>query len=682
MYQQCRSEATTEESGYGGDGVVPTEEELQRTLARSRRLWTGLLRKAGKIRLGADTVRPERLLHRVPQLPSSLEAARTVSGYASWRLLHPLGCTEAGLSDDDDDTPRTTRTEAERQWTLSLPRSRPTLCALSDESSFAYVDSPVNALAPMCLAWAYILSKALLERQNIAMHYAVDTVGAPVKTDLLQTGNGQGTPPTTSQPQSPRAAAVPCIDINIGRASAAEKRWWCALVTPGHGWRPVGKQRPPWAVTYARNARLNVVADRTDREDIDLGLETDAPPSSAQAVRYLSRLASVYDLDGQAMLALAMALTLPLHNEAQSTVRLPKPGGLARTPCHGQAPSAEAPTARIVRQHHHLARYLTLSSNPLFLSSALWSIFWEPGVDSNHVSAWLAPIHEIVEPLVRSGSLERVAHLFALRRPTVSPLWYGILACGKTKLLQATLRFLVTLHTPWLCRPVPEVAVWTRSPQSFMDVRGTGPYLDDEGCVRRADVWRLRHEFWESEPNSVAFRQPPFCPWPPFGVMPAVETELPVRAHLQCDRHEWTYVSWTWLNDGHELSMEDNNDGVLLEQVDNEPVAPDETLAGDGDDGDGDDGDDDDGDGDTSPPECQRAALLDQAASRKAVSNIFRWAASEMEPSGKAIYNHPWVQACHDLDMEQEDRCHDDVQPTKLEAQKSQSIREWIAGLK
>lgn len=72
-----------------------------------------------------------------------------------------------------------------------------------------------------------------------------------------------------------------------------------------------------------------------------------------------------------------------------------------------------------------------------------------------------------------------------------------------------------------------------------MDLGGSGPYVSrGEGEVARQDVWRLRHECWDVEPEGRVYRSSPLTPWPPFGSMPVIETELTVRAHLQCQRHE------------------------------------------------------------------------------------------------------------------------------------------------
>ena len=54
-------------------------------------------------------------------------------------------------------------------------------------------------------------------------------------------------------------------------------------------------------------------------------------------------------------------------------------------------------------------------------------------------------------------------------------------------------------------RPMAEVAAWTGSPQSFVDISGSGPYLKEDG-VQRTAVWRLRFECRNLEDENPSFR--------------------------------------------------------------------------------------------------------------------------------------------------------------------------------
>ncbi|RSL87113.1 hypothetical protein CEP51_002392, partial [Fusarium floridanum] len=190
------------------------------------------------------------------------------------------------------------------------------------------------------------------------------------------------------------------------------------------------------------------------------------------------------------------------------------------------------------------------------------------------------------------------------------------------------------LYAPVPSRPMPEVAAWTGSPQSFMDLRGSGAYLQAGDQVARADVWRLRHECWDVEPEGAPFRNPPMCPWPPFGFMKVDELELPVRLHMNCDRHQWVYLRWTWLLGNEAELVEETSlpqeSSSLLEAESQVDLTY----------------------GSVPDPDYRP----DHVASERAVGDIFRWAATEMEPTEKEIYLYPWVEALADLEMDGNDR--------------------------
>jgi hypothetical protein len=115
-------------------------------------------------------------------------------------------------------------------------------------------------------------------------------------------------------------------------------------------------------------------------------------------------------------------------------------------------------TSRIQQEYDTLSYYMSLSSNPQFLSSALWGIFWEPGIDCNFVSAWFEPIIHVIQPLVESR--EVLGHLLAHRNPSVGQLWYGVLACGHTATFISIVHFLKSLIAPTFPRPMPDIAAW------------------------------------------------------------------------------------------------------------------------------------------------------------------------------------------------------------------------------
>ncbi|EEU47543.1 uncharacterized protein NECHADRAFT_78075 [Fusarium vanettenii 77-13-4] len=424
-------------------------------------------------------------------------------------------------------------TKETRRWALA--RRRPTLCMISDHSHFSYSDSTSNGIAILFFGWAYILCMSMLEKQHIPMCYP-DSIPTP--------------PPTQDHCSDGRE-----LTVDIGHVSEGEFLWWTSLLSPGQGWRSASGKHPAWAITYTGNIKLRVEAKVVPSAGLNA-----SPPSSRQAVRFLSRFASMYDLDGQAPLALAMALTLPLHNETTSVVKLPRP-------ILTRQDTPRASLSSIEREYKSLTHYMTLSSNPIFLSSVLWAVFWEPGVECNLVSPWYDAIINIVKPLINRGELEMLGHILALRRPNVAPLWYGIAAYGQTKTILSIVPFLQNLFTPVPSRPIPEVAV--------------------------------------------------------------DELELPMRMHINCDRHQWAYVRWTWALSNGIVSTETWSPQDSFSLFESE-----------------------------SPVDLAHGSLPDPVykpdhiASERAVGDIFRWSATEIEPTGKNIYLHPWVDALADLEMD------------------------------
>ncbi|OIW27050.1 hypothetical protein CONLIGDRAFT_601903 [Coniochaeta ligniaria NRRL 30616] len=591
------------------DLVAPSPASIYRTFAASKQHWQYLSTKAASMCLQRDTVRLSGLTIGLPAIPDNLQGVDYLTGQATWEL-----------KSKGDSNLHKARTEGRRLWSPS--RRRPTLCTITNDSRFTYSNSKSNGVALLFFGWAYILCTSLLERQRIPLRYTNNVPEAPSNQNCSDEHR---------------------FTVDLGIVSDCEFRWWSALLSPGQGWRSDRPEQPVWAIVYTGNIKFQVVG----QVRVSASPRTD-PPSSTQAAAFLSRFASMYNLESQAPLALAMAMTIPLHNETRSVVELPKPS-LFRQDTHLTSPSS------IEREYSNLSHYMTLSSNPIFLSSALWGIFWEPGVDCNLVGPWCDPIIDVVEPLVDKGDLETLAHVFALRRPTIAPLWYGIAACGQTKTITAIVPFLKTLHAPTPARPIPEVAAWTGAPQSFMDLCGSGPYEQGGSQVAREDVWRLRHECWDLEPEGTPFRNPPMSPWPPFGHMGVEELEISLRTHLGCERHRWVYARWTWLlgNGTEVVESSPNQQGLFETEGEPEPALSPVFLP--------------------TPGYSPRSM-----ASEKAVGDIFRWASTEIEASGKSIYTHPWVDVLADFNMglDQESDVGSDGNQTSV-----QRVEQWVEDL-
>ncbi|KAL7899281.1 hypothetical protein HDV63DRAFT_336704 [Trichoderma sp. SZMC 28014] len=572
--------------------VVPTSDSSKFVQGFSKELWEGLAAAAKSSSFGRNTIDLGSLAKHGPKMPDDMEDTTELVGFATWAITREPKSLIPPLRVQPHDP----RNGLKRRWSLMKPQ--PTSCEISERSSFQFSDSESNGLAFMFLAWSYILCAFLLEEQRTSVVY--EDAAAPSNDET----------PSSNE-----------FTVDLGDASDEEYRWWSALLSPGQGWKATRLGHPVWAVSYTGNVKVNVISQPSASQPSEETEETEEsgenseikPPTSKEAIAFLSRFASMYNLESQAVLGLAMALTVPLHKNMSSTIQLPKP--------HLAKPSAVSLTSIIDKEFRLLSYYMVLSSNPAFMASALWSVFWEPEVDCNLVTPWFDPVIDILQPLIEKENLEAVGHILALRRPSVAPLWYGLLACGTTETVLAIVPYLKTLNTRVPARLIPEVAVWTDSPQSFMDLPGDGPYLQGNQ-ISRADAWRLRYECCNTWKDGAHFRYMPTTPFRPFGFINGDELEVVVRKHVEeCSRHSWTYLGFTWmLNTGvtllHEprvltTSWADFEDDSIIQPPKRESVDP--------------------------------SYRPDHAASQRAVGDIFRWAATEMEASGRHIYSHPWV---------------------------------------
>jgi len=188
---------------------------------------------------------------------------------------------------------------------------------------------------------------------------------------------------------------------------------------------------------------------------------------------------------------------------------------------------------------------MTLSICPQYLGSAIWSIFWEPGIQCNLASAWLGSIHQVIKPILEAGDMERLAKVFALRRPRLAPLWLGIFLCGCTEVTDMIGSYLTTLkEQPYygsLAGPDPDVAVWTGSRQSFFDEDSSGPYVGPNICVPRADLLRHRFNFRLGDDADIVH-----FGWQPFGTIKMTDIEPELWPRLGCKPRPRKYVHWIW----------------------------------------------------------------------------------------------------------------------------------------
>jgi hypothetical protein len=211
-----------------------------------------------------------------------------------------------------------------------------------------------------------------------------------------------------------------------------------------------------------------------------------------EATYFLLELAELFDLGTQPTAAFSAALLLPFHNFQDLTPNLPRPV----LPTYTGAYRENGSSRTVLGYVDDLQYYMTLSISPRCLSSAIWSIFWEPGISCNLASAWLGAIHHTLLPILKDSDLQILAIVFAFRRPRLAPLWLGICICGSSAIAEMIQSYLTTLEeSPYsrsLADPDLDIAAWTASPQSFLDEPTSYPYVGSNISVTRADLLRHR----------------------------------------------------------------------------------------------------------------------------------------------------------------------------------------------
>jgi len=377
-----------------------------------------------------------------------------------------------------------------------------------------------NYLGILAIGWCYILSARLVEMQgdSAIMRYTSSYAGC--------LGESLYNPSEETH----------IIDVGEAYANAQVVRWWSAILAKRGGWKAIVKDDPgnkffaPW--TVSRTCETSFII----KQGKDSPTSVQTPLSSDAAFDALLEFARLHGLGSQFPIALAIAMSFPMHRYYGTEVKLPLPsthGGETPSSVPGDTPPAWA------KLKEELPYYMTLSCSPEIMISTLCGSFWQPDVPCNMVSQWLHPLEEVLGNTTDSKDQELIALMGAIRRPSVSALWIGAAASGMVPKL---------LHYVRRGRP-PLDSVgfsWTGAPQSFMDDTGSGPYTcEDPRYVSRPDVWRLLH-LPPTEEDDLSYEYRPLTPWEPCGASLATDCALRVTSHLNCSRHEYQYDHWNW----------------------------------------------------------------------------------------------------------------------------------------
>ena len=201
--------------------------------------------------------------------------------------------------------------------------------------------------------------------------------------------------------------------VYVGDADLKETSWWKAILAPGQGWRSIiwasfnTTYLAPWSMEYHGDPQFLIETSNPISAD---GAQHASPPSSKEVLHYLTSYCLRHGLGTQYFAALSAVLTLPLQNILGRKVQRPKP-------VMTQLPKESLPLPDPRKQLLDIPYLVILSCAIRVLSSALWTVFWEPGVDCNLASAWLLPAAEVINPLIETKNNEILVRLLARHQP-------------------------------------------------------------------------------------------------------------------------------------------------------------------------------------------------------------------------------------------------------------------------
>ncbi|KAJ5917497.1 hypothetical protein N7466_011051 [Penicillium verhagenii] len=562
-----------------------------------------------------EMVSPQDILCKVPAFPASPLALQEVllSESGSKAIIAMASSTMRPTETDKCNTRDTTK---EVQSALLVGIQSPISCHFTGtcfEQKFGVQGGDgrklPNFTGIISLAWAYILSSRLVESQQ--------QQGA----DISYTSS-------TAIWQHHDIEDMTAVEIEIGEVDESTARWWAAILAPRQGWRTFLLKKEdeayysPWSLSLDKGPEFRVVwhDNRTH-----CPISAVSPPSSQTAMRLLAQFCLLHGLREQYHAAFFAALTFPTHKHLEMAVELPLP---VVTQIHLARALDTYQVNEFLSLSKDIPSFMALSCNHSVVMSSLCGSFWEPNIPCSHVSPWLHPILEEIPkaPWIceKPGRYhEIIALICGQRRPHLRALWIGAALSG---LVPKVLGY-VRSGTPPLD---PNGFAWTSSPQSFMDLTGSGPYFYEDisgnNAIRRADAWRLLY-LPTPEDDGLYYKSLPFSPWPPVGQTVDINCALRIRVHKSCARHRLAYTYWTWrLQDGSSLNDQGFSPGdpsypeedsfVQSQRKDNSrypniPISP------------------------------------SQDASREASSEIFRWVLANHEGKPpEPVYEHEWIEGC------------------------------------
>ncbi|RDL41153.1 uncharacterized protein BP5553_01132 [Venustampulla echinocandica] len=513
-------------AGCGNDALEPTVEQIYSTFAKGHSRWSACVVNAEQLPYGwlpPWSLNPSIMMQNVPPLPADLRGKRDITGNTLWNIPSPeLRASRSSESNNDAYWNPALVHGARKTFYLFV--EKPTICGMATGNdsfrSFCNDDQPTrpNGLVILTLCWSYIFSIKLLEMQRRRMEYST-AVLLPVTCDF--------------ETQHPKTI------MHLGQSSSKLVRWLCAVLAPSPGWFAKGSV-PPWTAYFNQDIPLIIGTDISYNE-----ISQETPPSSSEAVELLIELCSLYNFSSQPLIAFSIALLIPFYNVQGLQPLLPMP----RFPAF--AKSSHNPPLYLRDYVYDLRYYMTISVCPYYIGSMLWSVFWEPGIDCNAVSAWVGSIHQVLEPALQAVDTKLLANVFALYRPELAPLWLGLFASGCIEICGMIRSYLTNLtehpYSPSLAHPDPNVAAWTGSKQSFLDEECSVLYESQSSLVSRADLLRHRFNFRPRDSAGLYFG------WQPFGAVAKAQVEPELWPRLESRSSSRSYVYWVWWVNGEKV---------------------------------------------------------------------------------------------------------------------------------
>ncbi|KAK8096401.1 uncharacterized protein PG998_014269 [Apiospora kogelbergensis] len=304
-------------------------------------------------------------------------------------------------------------------------------------------------------------------RIDATLHYGLTTWASII------TSTKRGWPPGLSEP-SLMLHDLPALPDQITGRLTGYPVWRVPDFdqTPTPGWCASTGKIPPWATTGPGNLSIIIHCSGTT-SPID-----EPAPTSSQAKELLVELCSLCELESLPSnkvppytAGFLAALALPFYLLSGLKPGLPMPSLSAPKRRNVRKATKAKILDDISRLYRDMPYYMTLSMTPRGVGAMVWSVFWQPDIECDVVSPWLASIRSLLDPIIQARDMDQLARVFACRRPRISLMWYGIILLGDLAIVDQICNYLEILDERpshgSVASPDFTVAAWTGSPNHF-----------------------------------------------------------------------------------------------------------------------------------------------------------------------------------------------------------------------